>query len=834
MSISDDGNVLAVGYSRTSRESNGFVQVYTFDETESAWVEHGTEIVGGETEARFGGTFQWFDDDGVVYDYDEDVVAQPVTSLSLSGGGNTVAIGSPKDTSGGLPNVKIYRYNEASMVWDQLGDTLSGINEDDFFGQSVSLSSAASTGTYVAIGAPRFWDGPIPKSYQYDESGIVAVYKYEEMEDAWKKVGQNLEGMSVENNPDDARFGYFGDSVSLAAGGSSLVVASAAPYRSRYFSNDNCEGMVKVHRYSEKNDEWEQYGQLLWQNGQFEDVNSNCDEIPPTYENDSGFIVSLSGDGSRLAVGIVGSTPGRLNKGEVRIFDYDFEDDSWNQIGSTLEGKDDDIMEAWSVSLSSSGKRLAIGAPLSKDDAGNEKGNVRVFDFSGAPEVVEERQEVLCQDNEMRFELILMTDVYGEQTSWRILDRNNSIPLRGGPYLNGFLETYHVEQCLQKDCYLFSIYDDDDGDYPGISVRGGYKVTVDEKEFVTGGKFEKREETFIGYCDGINTTAAFPRYCEDSYSSYTKLSIGDGKCDGRFNNALCGFDRGDCTAFNMQYPNCTADYPEDVGDGDCQRSLNIEACGWDGGDCDLYNSLPNCSASSPQSIGDGKCHLLYNIAGCLWDAGDCDLYNSLPDCSADYPQDLGDGQCDGDYNSEGCDWDAGDCIGFNRIYPSCKVSCVSCIGNGRCQGGEYNTEECEWDGGDCVEFNRKYPNCTVPEPRFIGDGECRGGAYNTEACGWDGGDCDEFNKYPNCTVQRPERIGDGECHGGAYNTEDCGWDAGDCIEFNSMYPDCSVTWPSSVGDGYCNTFGDYNSEACLWDGGDCLIEPTQEPTSAVI
>merc|ERR1712071_123923 len=130
------------------------------------------------------------------------------------------------------------------------------------------------------------------------------------------------------------------------------------------------------------------------------------------------------------------------------------------------------------------------------------------------------------------------------------------------------------------------------------------------------------------------------------------------------------------------------------------------------------------------------------------------------------PDWIGNGECWGPYNTQECGWDGGDCLfdvsdtpsGTPTYEPSntqsaaptefvnendsnCRVDCLTCIGNGVCDGGDYNTLDCGYDGGDCIEFNNIYPNCHVHITRWIGDGKCDGGEYDTQECGWDGGDC---------------------------------------------------------------------------------------------
>ena len=61
-----------------------------------------------------------------------------------------------------------------------------------------------------------------------------------------------------------------------------------------------------------------------------------------------------------------------LQKGHVRVYQYN--DTSWNQLGQDIDGEALDDYSGHSVSLSSDGKTVAIGAPLQ-----NYNGAVRVY-----------------------------------------------------------------------------------------------------------------------------------------------------------------------------------------------------------------------------------------------------------------------------------------------------------------------------------------------------------------------------------------------------------------------------------------------------------------------
>ena len=93
--------------------------------------------------------------------------------------------------------------------------------------------------------------------------------------------------------------------------------------------------------------------------------------------NQSGYSVSLSNDGSIVAVGEWRTASLR---GQVRVFELS--GGSWVQKGSSLLGEAVGDYFGGSVSLSNDGLTLAVGAP-ENDGNGTNSGHVRVFTFSG-------------------------------------------------------------------------------------------------------------------------------------------------------------------------------------------------------------------------------------------------------------------------------------------------------------------------------------------------------------------------------------------------------------------------------------------------------------------
>ena len=131
VSISGDGNVVAIGASHSDGKGldAGHVRVYQWDGT--AWDQLGDDI-DGEALGDLSGY-----------------------SVSLSETGNVVAIGASHNDGSGIDagHVRVYQWD--GTAWVQLGDDIDGEAEDDRSGYSVSLSN---DGNVVAIGA-QFNDG---------------------------------------------------------------------------------------------------------------------------------------------------------------------------------------------------------------------------------------------------------------------------------------------------------------------------------------------------------------------------------------------------------------------------------------------------------------------------------------------------------------------------------------------------------------------------------------------------------------------------------------------------------------------------------------------------
>jgi hypothetical protein len=228
--------------------------------------------------------------------------------------------------------VRIYEYSAGS--WTQLGADIDGEVFFDWSGSSVSLSS---DGTRVAIGAYKN-DG------NGTDAGHVRIYEYSA--GSWTQLGVDIDGEAY-------AYGRSGYSVSLSSGGD--TVAIGAPFND---GAGTAAGHVRIYTYSAGS--WTQLGADI-------DGEAASDE--------SGFSVSLSSDGSRVAIGARNNDGNGNDAGHARIYEYGA--GSWTQLGVDIDGEAAGDFSG-DVSLSSDGTTVAIGAPFN-DGNGTDAGHVRVY-----------------------------------------------------------------------------------------------------------------------------------------------------------------------------------------------------------------------------------------------------------------------------------------------------------------------------------------------------------------------------------------------------------------------------------------------------------------------
>jgi hypothetical protein len=259
-------------------------------------------------------------------------------AVSMSADGNRLAISGPHndDNGEGCGHVRVYQWSGTD--WTQLGADIDGEAEGDFSGESISLSA---DGNRVAIGAPMNDGGG-------EDAGHARVYEWSGS--AWTQLGADI---------DEDVAGYWSGYLSLSDDGNRLAVGAVD-----YSYIGTYPGHVRVYQWS--GSAWTQLGAVISGEGR---------------EDQFGFAVSLSEDGSRLAAGAYGNDGNGRDAGHVRV--YQWSGANWTQLGTDIDGEAPLDFSGGSICLSADGSRLAIGANRN-DDSGRDAGHVRVYQWSGA------------------------------------------------------------------------------------------------------------------------------------------------------------------------------------------------------------------------------------------------------------------------------------------------------------------------------------------------------------------------------------------------------------------------------------------------------------------
>ena len=258
-------------------------------------------------------------------------------TVGLSSDGSIVAIGAPFNDGNGTEAGHVRVYQNTGSVWTQIGQNINGEAADDYSGWSVNLSA---DGNIVAIGA-HFNDG------NGDDSGHVRVYQ--NTAGTWTQIGADIDGEAAND--------YSGSNLSLSADGSTVAIGATDNS-----GNGSYSGHVRI--YQNTGGTWTQIGADI-------DGEAAWDR--------SGSAVSLSSDGSIVAIGAFFNDGNGPESGHVRV--YQNTGGTWTQIVADIDGEAATDWFGHSVSVSADGNIVAIGAPYN-DGNGPDSGHVRVFDLS--------------------------------------------------------------------------------------------------------------------------------------------------------------------------------------------------------------------------------------------------------------------------------------------------------------------------------------------------------------------------------------------------------------------------------------------------------------------
>jgi hypothetical protein len=320
VSLSDDGNVLAIGalYNDGNGANSGHVRVYAWNTTSAKWSQRGMDLDGEAAYDYFG------------------------ISVSLSDDGNVLAIGARFNDGNGSNSghVRVYAWDPISAKYIQRGGDINGEAASDESGVSVSLSD---DGNVLAIGA-----------YNNDgngaDSGHVRLYAWDPTSAKYIQRGGDING--------EAASDWSGRSVSLSDDGNVLAIGARGND-----GNGSNSGHVRVYAWDPTSAKYIQRGG---------DINGEA------ASDQSGVSVSLSDDGNVLAIGAPYNDGNGADSGHVRLYAWDPTSAKYIQRGDDINGEAACDWSGMSVSLSDDGNVLAIGAS-GNDGNGADSGHVRVY-----------------------------------------------------------------------------------------------------------------------------------------------------------------------------------------------------------------------------------------------------------------------------------------------------------------------------------------------------------------------------------------------------------------------------------------------------------------------
>ena len=325
VSISGDSSVLAVGANYEDDKGTDCGSAYVFARSASnTWTQ----------------TAKLTASDGAAYDYFG-------RSVSISSDGSTLAVGALGDDDKGSLSGSAYVFTSTDpRTWTQTAKLLpSDGAAGDRFGCALSISN---DGSIVAVGA--YGDGD-----KGTNSGSAYVF-VQSAPNTWTQAAKltALDGTSID---------YFGIPVIISGDGSVLPVGA---YLDDPRGTDSGSAYVFT---STEPSTWTLAAKLMASDGSAYDY--------------FGWAISVSADGSVLAVGAFNDDDKGVNSGSAYVFTRSASN-TWIQTTKLLasDGAANDRF-GYALSLSDDGSVLAIGADR-HDDKGADSGSVYVFTRSSS------------------------------------------------------------------------------------------------------------------------------------------------------------------------------------------------------------------------------------------------------------------------------------------------------------------------------------------------------------------------------------------------------------------------------------------------------------------
>ena len=313
VSISGNGEIVAVGAPRYSGVGNskGHIRVFQWDQGD--WSQLGQDIDGDFEFDEFGRSIDLNNDGSrmIIGNYQSDPngfqsglvkvynwngsnweqLGQTIDGANegdrtgegvcINANGNRIAVGSPRSDVNGEASgdVKVYQLN--GTQWEQLGQTIEGEGEINFTGASIDMNAP---GDWIVVGEPQNGDTG-------EQAGQARVFSYDGTN--WNQMGNDLNG--------EAAFDLYGISSAMNASGTVIGIGS-------YFNDGNGSAAGHARVFQWDGTDWMQIG----------------DDIDGTETGDaSAYSLSLNSTGERIIIGSPYNDDNGEDSGHVRVFSND-------------------------------------------------------------------------------------------------------------------------------------------------------------------------------------------------------------------------------------------------------------------------------------------------------------------------------------------------------------------------------------------------------------------------------------------------------------------------------------------------------------------------------
>ena len=348
VSLSGDGTKLAVGAFRDDDgNGGGAVYLYTVGGSGATWGSTVTQAVK-LSDSHASVSLDYYYDFGI--------------GVSLSADGTKLAVGASRDGDRGA--VYLYTIGTSGISGATWGSTVTqavklsdshasvSLDDDDYFGWSVSLSG---DGTKLAVGASGDDDGG---SVSYSDRGAVYLYTVGGSGATWGSTvtqAVKLSDSHASISLDD--YDEFGSGVSLSTDGTKLAVGARG--------DDHDRGAAYLYTVGGSGNTW---GSTVTQAVKLSDSHAS---VSLDHYDEFGSGVSLSTDGTKLAVGAKGDDGGGIGHGAVYLYTVGGSGATWGSTvtqavklsdsHASVSLADHDLFGS-SVWLSGDGTKLAVGA----------------------------------------------------------------------------------------------------------------------------------------------------------------------------------------------------------------------------------------------------------------------------------------------------------------------------------------------------------------------------------------------------------------------------------------------------------------------------------------